>query len=130
MGGFTLIEVMVVLAVMGLLLGLVLTRGPQRSPTLELRAAASRVAQALRLARTQAIATDRPVRFIVDPARHAFGAEGKIHILPGTIALSGPKGGIVFEPDGSASSGVIGVALGRLRAVVTVDWLTGQVSVG
>ncbi|MBC7802128.1 MAG: prepilin-type N-terminal cleavage/methylation domain-containing protein, partial [Gemmatimonadaceae bacterium] len=40
-GGFTLIEVTVVLAVLALVAGLVLARGPQRSASLDMRAAAN-----------------------------------------------------------------------------------------
>src|SRR5208282_6754454 len=54
--GFTLIELAVVLAIMGLMLALVLAHGPMRSPTLQTRAAAAQVAQGLRSARARAIA--------------------------------------------------------------------------
>jgi general secretion pathway protein H len=127
--GFTLMEMMVVIVVMGLLLGLVLTRGPERSPMLELRAAASQVAQGLRLARTEAIAADQPVRFTLDPARHGFVIDGKTHTLPPEIAIAAPKAGIIFMPDGSASRGMIRLGLGKLRMAIKIHWLTGHVDI-
>jgi general secretion pathway protein H len=49
--GFTLIEMIVLLVVIGLVLSLFIQRGPMRSPALEARVAADQVAQGLRLAR-------------------------------------------------------------------------------
>jgi type II secretion system protein H len=65
-GGFTLVEMLVVLSVLALALALVITHGPVRSPRLELDAAARRVAGALRLARSRAIAEERTVVFALD----------------------------------------------------------------
>ena len=128
--GFTLLEIMVVIVVMGLLLTLVIGRGPERSPTLALRVAASRVAQALRLARTEAIAHGEPVSFRVDPAQHVFGPPGHEIAMPPGIGLSAAKPVIVFEPDGSATSGAIGLSLRAMRTVIVVHWVNGRVSVG
>ncbi|HEY4174844.1 MAG TPA: GspH/FimT family pseudopilin, partial [Rhodopila sp.] len=64
--GFTLIEMVVVLVVLGLALGLVIARGPMHSATLDARTAARQLAQALRLARSRAIMSDRPVLVRVD----------------------------------------------------------------
>src|SRR5258708_38466167 len=70
--GFTLIEMIVVLAVMGLLLGLVLMRGPLRSPTLTARATVGALAGSLREARARAIATNHPVEFALDVEHKTF----------------------------------------------------------
>jgi general secretion pathway protein H len=133
MSGFTLMEVMVVIVIMGLLLALVVARGPSRSATLTLRAAASEVAGALRTERGAAVAADRPVTFLLDPSGRAFGVQGAMRTLPPDVVASlttRPPGGLVFQPDGSASNGVIRLALGNLGAVVLVNWLTGDVSIG
>ena len=55
-----------------------------------------------------------------------------MHVLPPGVALSltaHPPGPIVFQPDGSASAGIIRLLLGHLGAVVRVDWLTGRISI-
>lgn len=138
--GFTLIEMIVVLVVAGLVLGLVLARGPMRSRTLEARAAARDIAQALRGARARAIAANRPVEFTLDLRRHSFCVDtGASNGLPAWLglsaaAVSGEKlgngiAGIRFAPDGSASGGRIELADGKLRLSIGVDWLTGRVSV-
>lgn len=132
---------LVVLVVIGLAMGLVIARGPQRSATVELRGAAADVARTLRGARGQAIASDRSVLVAVDPARHAIGVDGgTARVLPRQISLvvaggvtsvakSGQRvGGIRFAPDGSASGGTIELANPQQRIDVAVEWLTGRVS--
>ena len=139
-GGFTLLEIMVVLAVLGLVMGLVLSRGPMRSRTLQTHAVASEVARVLRGARGQAIATDRPVEVVFDLAAHGLRVDGgKLQTLPPQVALSvnasvtqtlGRRlAGFRFAPDGSASGGHVTMAERGLRLEVGVDWLTGRVSI-
>ena len=137
--GFTLIEVIVVLVILGLGLALLTTRGPLRSSALDLRAATGDITQALRLARARAIATDRQVVVALDPAGNAFRVgSGPAQTLPRGVvleatAVQGPAAGIAafrFAPDGSASGGRITLTAGGRRAMVGVDWLTGRVSVG
>ena len=110
-----------------------------RSRGLESRAAAGTLAQALRAARAQAIATDHDVAVAIDPARHVFAMDGgpphklaadmAVAILPPALAGPGPVRLIRFSPDGSASGGQVLLGSGRQRLGVTVEWLTGRVSV-
>jgi general secretion pathway protein H len=138
--GFTLIEMIVVLVVLGLALGLVLARGPMHSPSLDARMAAREVGQALRLARSRAIAQDQSVSVWLDVVARVVRVDGSPpEVLPGGIgvAVASPAGqamagrlvSIRFAPDGSSSGGLI--VLGRKPFVrqVVVDWLTGRVSV-
>lgn len=139
--GFTLIELMVVLVIMGLMLGLVLQHGPLHSPTLQARAAATQVAQGLRSARARAIALNRPVTFSLDLADHSFRVDGAApQMLPAALQLAvltvagkaGRQqniGSISFAPDGSSTGGRIELAGNGARLLVGVDWLTGLVSV-
>jgi general secretion pathway protein H len=142
--GFTLLEMIVVLAVLGLMAGLVVARGPSRSPALDLRAAASELAQALRGARARAIATDRLVMVRMDPRAHRFAVDdAPPRTLPAALALrlvpdpeGSPEegaadrpGGIGFAPDGSSTGGRIDLAAGARHLVLTIDWLTGRVRI-
>jgi general secretion pathway protein H len=130
----------VVLVVLGLVIGLVLARGPMHSRTLEARAAARDIAQTLRAARARAIAANRPVEFTLDPRGHSFRIDaGEANGLPPWLDLSAAVApgetfgnrivAIRFAPDGSASGGRIELANGKLRLSIGVDWLTGRVSV-
>ena len=130
--GFTLIEMLVVLVILGLVAGLVLARGPARSAGLDLRSQAAQLAGVLRGARGQAIATNQQVRFALDAARHGFSVDGGVaRSLPPQMqaVLVGDQAEIVFSPDGSASGGTITLAEGAGRIQVAVDWLTGRVAV-
>jgi general secretion pathway protein H len=125
--GFTLIEMIVVLAVLGLALGLVITHGPARSRRLELDGTARQVAGALRLARSRAIAQERAVAV-------AFGAGGYRLDRDPPVAWSAdvsPAGDriISFTPDGGSSGGRIVLHGGEREVAIGVDWLTGRVLV-
>ncbi len=137
--GFTLIEILVVLAILGVALGLIIGRGPMNSRGLESRAAAGALAQTLRAARAQAIAADHDVAVAIDPPRHEFAMDGgprrrlaadmAITIMPGALRGPGAIRLIRFSADGSASGGQVLLGSGRQRLGISVEWLTGRVSV-
>jgi general secretion pathway protein H len=123
--GFSLLEMIVVLAILGLALGLVLTRGPMHSPRLDAQVAARDLAGALRVARGRAIAENHPV---------AVALAGKLYRIDGSAAQRVPydvtltgDAAIRFGPDGSSSGGVIMVQAAASRIQIAVDWLTGRV---
>lgn len=130
--GFTLLEMLVVVAIMGLVLSLIVLRGPMRSPSLSVRAAAGDLAQALRGARAQAIAEGRPVALVLDASRHRYVTTGAPpHVLnaPSDVTITAPANGIIFSQDGSSSGGTIALLAAGHFAQVNVGWLTGKVSV-
>ena len=74
--GFTLIEILVVLVILGLMTGLVLNRGTPVRTSLQMRAAMTQVAQYLRTTRARAIAANLPITVAFDPTGHFYGVEG------------------------------------------------------
>jgi general secretion pathway protein H len=134
--GFTLIEMVVVLAILGLMLGLVLTHGPVRSQRIEIDAAARDIAGSLRLARSNAIAQNRLVTFNIDVAHGITRTDnGPPHSLPAylTLRVTAERGGAVpgirFAPDGSSSGGQIELLAHGRHVQIGVDWLTGRVRI-
>jgi general secretion pathway protein H len=138
--GFTLIEMIVVLAVLGLAMALVIGRGPLRSETLNARDTADGLASALREARGRAIVENRPISLTLDLQRRQYRvAEDRPVKLPaeGALVLKTTNGqvrgetvgGIRFDPDGSSTGGSVELGQGARKIRIGVDWLTGRVSV-
>jgi general secretion pathway protein H len=137
--GFTLFELLVALAVVGLLL-VVLPRSFGGVERARLDATVERIAGDLRRARSRAILTAIPQRFIVDLDRRRFGIEG-LHAstLPDelTVQIAGAREDIVtrtliairFFPDGTSTGGRIRLDGGARFGEVRVDWLTGRVGI-
>jgi general secretion pathway protein H len=138
--GFTLIELLVSLAILGLALTLIAGYKPPWSRGLGLQATAAELAAGLRLARSEAILSNRPVLFDLDLTGHRYRiGTGTPRRLPADLSLelltisgeavNGREGDIRFNPDGSSTGGRISLADGRRRIGVGVDWLTGRVIV-
>lgn len=138
--GFTLIEMLVVLAIMGLAMSLVAGGRPGAGRSLTAKAAAAELAAALREARSRAIAEDRPVLLTVDVTNHGFRiGDGAPQPLPRDLALSVTAGRaavgngqarILFDADGSSSGGLIRLGEDAQSLSIRVDWLSGRVRIG
>jgi general secretion pathway protein H len=128
-GGFTLIEIIVVLAILGVAAGIVVGFLPKRSGGLEVATAANQVAGILRMARGRAIAESRTIRIAAAADGHGVLVDGIDRRIMATAVLSmaGPPE-IRFAADGSASGGGILVRVDNRLRGVRVDWLTGRVS--
>jgi general secretion pathway protein H len=138
--GFTLIEVIVVLAILGLALALVVRYKPPWSSGLGVKGTAAELASGLRLARSDAIVRNRSVAFSLDVGGHVYRVDARPeHRLPAGLSFElltisgenrGPGiGDIRFYPDGSSTGGRVTLADGQRRMAVGVDWLTGRISV-
>ena len=138
--GYTLMELLVVFAVMGLVLASVPMIVASARPGPTARVAAEELASALRLARGEAIGRYAPAVLLLDVEQRTYrGADGTEHTLAEDLdlnfvtarsELAGAKAGqIRFFPDGSATGGRITVTDGGQSYVVTVDWLTGAIDV-
>lgn len=122
--GFTLIEIIIVIVIMALIAGLVLIRQPVHSAGLNTEATVRAMSNALRLARSRAIAQDREVAVVTAPGGFSVDG-GSAWLLPPGEALSASR--VIFAPDGGSSGATILLTAGPRRIVVTVNWLTGQV---
>jgi general secretion pathway protein H len=138
--GFTLVEMLVALAIMGLAMTLVAGGRASGSRTLTAKGAAAELASGLREARSQAIAEDRPVFLTIDVAAHTFWIGDHLaRSLPVDLPLSvtagrGRVGGgqarILFDADGSSSGGLIRVGDGPQSLSIRIDWLSGRIRIG
>lgn len=139
--GFSLLELVVALAIAALLFAVVVPSGLGRRERAELASDASAVAAALRATRSEAILADRPADFVVDvgqalyragdraPRQRLAGSPDIILYTTTDETLSKAVGAIRFYPDGSSTGGGIALSRDGRRYDVLVDWLTGEVSV-
>lgn len=140
MGGFTLVEVIVVLVIISLMLALVGTSISRNISGAEMRTAASKMAAALRYTRTQAILKKEEKVLLVDTENLSYTAadrepqelpEGmKVELNTARSELTSETvGGIRFYPDGGSTGGNVRLeANGRIYKI-NVAWLTGEASV-
>jgi general secretion pathway protein H len=137
--GFTLLELLVVLAIASLLIALVPIAFDRLREGTQYRDALRTMQSEMRQARQQAVTQGRAVRFQVDLAGRTYGLVGKVeHPIPeklqvrATVASvemqANQVAAIQFLPSGGATGGSIDLlrpsgAGTRLK----VDWLSGRV---
>ncbi len=137
--GFTLLELIVVLAIAALVIGAVLPVGGRRGGR-ELERAARDVAASLRIVRERAILANATTTLTVDLEHGFYQGEGgraaafprgaEVRLATTADEEERPRiGRIRFYPDGSASGGGVLLTRDGERLAVLVDWLTGGVSV-
>lgn len=137
-GGFTLMELLVVLTILGLVLLLAMPVLERNLPGLELRTEARNLASVLREARARAIGRNEEVTIVIDRHDGTLKADGRpvvqlnrriaIEPLAGRLLSSGDSE-IRFFPDGTSTGGHLALVSGERQKHVFVDWLTGVVSV-
>ena len=139
--GFTLLELLVVLAVVGFVLVLVAPSLPQALSTVKLKTATREMATAVRAAAARAVVQHREVVFSLDveSGRYGIGAGTRTKAIDPDISLklltaesekvSETQGKIRFFPDGSSTGGRVTLASGAGKYEVAVDWLTGKVAI-
>ncbi len=137
-GGFTLLELLVVLVIAGLLLAIVPPAAGRGSDTVRLRGAAQELAGSIALARSEAILTNVDAAFALDLAARRFGIAGqalagrldadlRIAMTTAASAVVGAGTGLIrFHPDGGSAGGELRIANRAGTMTVRVDWLTGR----
>lgn len=139
--GFTLLEIVLVMAIIALASVLAAAAMTGGFKGMQLKASAKEIASNLRYTRTQAIATGQPQRFVIDPVKHAWLAPNSHHgSIPDKVGIEftgareaqangapSGQGAIEFFPDGAATGGRIRLTTGTAAWDIDVAWLTGQV---
>jgi general secretion pathway protein H len=140
--GFTLLELMAVLALMALFLGLVLPSLLRSWEREKNHAALRGLTAALRLARSEAVTRSRRVRLFLNlkTGRYWLEGSGQAGVLTGLsltdahLVWQNPEksqGYIAFYGDGSSSGGELAlVEPGGRRYLLNVKSITGKVTLG
>ncbi len=134
--GFTLVELMVVIAIIGVAAGAVVLSMPDPRPTLAVEA--ERFAARLTLAREEAVMTNRPVALRADAAGYGFESfDGAVWTpLTGVLAPKAWSEGAavagaaraVFDPTGGADAASVRLEREGLAVTVAIDG-AGEVTI-
>ncbi|AVS89698.1 type II secretion system protein GspH [Paracidovorax avenae] len=137
--GFTLVELLVVFAIMALVVGLTPFAFERLREASSYRDAVRTMSSQMRSARFQAMAEGREVRFSVDLRNRLYGVGAAMKPLPEPLQLRAivanseldpqSRASIRFLPSGGATGGSIEIL--RAPGVGTrlrVDWLSGRVT--
>lgn len=138
-GGFSLIELMVVMVLVIGLMGLVGTSISRSVGAAELRNEVREVIAGLRHTRGQAVVQRAEKVFQVDADGLTWTAADRdseklpdgldITLNTARSEMTGENaGGIRFYPDGSSTGGSIVLSVEERKWYVTVGWLTGEIS--
>ena len=134
--GYSLIELVVVLAIISLAASLAMV-GLRRVPdSVRLEVAARNLASALRLARATAIGRHDEVLFTLDAdqrtfetalnRRGHFDSDISVNLIVAAPERRGSVGGFRFYPNGSSTGGQVDLTLNSWQARVLVSWVTGE----
>lgn len=124
--GFTLIEVLIVIAILALVGGLIFPRVDRLLDRARFASAQSVVAAAARVARAEALRTDTIVLLQPAPDGSGLMSNGRsVAALPAPVRVQGGAEGMRFYGDGSATGGVLRVVDGRYSAELQVLAPTG-----
>jgi general secretion pathway protein H len=140
-GGVTLLELLVVMALMGLIAAMAVPLFGSGVSSTELKSSARQVAAGLRFARSEAVATRSETRMWLDLEKRAFRVDhdARQHNLPAGLEIKlftaqndiadEKVGSIRFYPDGGSNGGRVTLAAGERKFEIDVDWLTGRVAI-
>ncbi len=137
-GGFTLIEVLVVLVMLAVLAGTVAFNMSGSLKASKIRAASKDLVAALRYTRSQAVIKHKEQRLMINVQNKSYTAPGKANVvLPEGMELkvfaaeseipSDDVAGFRFFSDGSSTGGRVTLIYDERFWRINVAWLTGEI---
>ena len=140
-GGFTLVEMLVVLAIIALTATFAAPLLSGGADGLRLDMASRELATALRVTRSAAITRNTQIALMIDVDRRTFGSTVvsprpfgpniEARLTYASVMRSAPSdGGFQFFPDGSSTGGDVTLSLRGKQTKLCIDWLTGTVRKG
>jgi general secretion pathway protein H len=139
-GGFALYELILALAILGMVAALAVPRLARAPGPVEIGVAAEQIAALFRSDRNAALREREAVVSLVDVENGVVraGADGysvriprgvRIEFVQSSRVLATDGPGIEFTPDGRSSGGVLTLSRNDFAYRISVNWLTGGVRV-
>lgn len=136
--GFSLVELMVVMAIAGLVLAVAVPASMRFYDSMQTRQAVRDTITLLSSARQQAVTQGIAQDVVIDPRRRTLTLNNTVREMPGDLALTvhgaaevnrQDAGVIRFYPEGGSSGGGLDIDNpGSGRVSIDVDWLVGRVT--
>lgn len=137
--GFTLVEILVVVAIIGLAMAVVAGAMGMSLAGQQVRGASRDLVASLRYTRGQAIVKREPQVLLFNLDKRSYRAPGRSPIeLPEKFEiavetarqemLASGEVGIRFYPDGSSTGGNVEISRGDVVWRIDINWLTGEVN--
>jgi general secretion pathway protein H len=138
--GYALYELILALAILGMVAAVVVPQLARAPGPIEIRVAAEQIAALLRTDRNMAMRLHRPVVSAVnvkDGVVSAGAGDGlvqiprgiKIEFVQSSRVLASHGGGFEFRPDGHSSGGALTLSREDFSYRISVNWLTAGVRV-
>jgi len=139
--GFTLIEIIVALVILGMILAIIPLLLPNVIASTETKAAVRELAAGLRYARSQSITKQKETMLILNVEKkfYQIDKQQKKLKLPDDTQLtlitarseqhSQDQASIRFFPDGSSTGGRIKLGNDNKMYTIDINWLTGKIKI-
>ena len=139
--GFTLIELMVTLAIVAVVVGLAMPRFGASMSHASLHSTVQQIAAELRATRSAAMASNDEKTLLIDVDAHSYRSDVNtdLRLIPAGVRIEVSGSGVAslgqttkllrFLPDGSGGPGTLRFVDDGRSATLTVDWLTGSTHV-
>lgn len=132
MSGFTLIETLVVLAIVAMIYGLFAPTFARRVALASFDSTVQTMANDLKTLRTASILSGQPIRLDVMADGRAYSAGNQIRHLKNGVQLRiiFPRNGpITYHPNGSTDEFSISISRGLHRVRLSSNWFTGTLQI-